>query len=109
MLVMKAMIMPTPGDLAEFRKAFISGGRERQKPGGGRERRQSEAAARMVSGRNEGRCQFVALETLGPVADAELQAEIHADPDEKHEEGNRNGVEGTRPWRAPARPLSRAQ
>src|SRR5208337_4443684 len=68
--------------------------RECQKPRGGRQRRQDQTTPRMVRICNEGWCQLVALEALGPVTDAELQAEVHADPDKKHKEGHRYGVVG---------------
>ena len=81
------------GDLAEFGNAFVVCRQEAQESGGGghrRERKRNRRTARRALQRQR---QIVILETLGTVADAELDAEIDAEADEQHGKGNRQQVQ----------------
>ena len=83
------------GDLAEFRDALVVGRQEAEESGRGRHRGERQRN-RGALGRTRQRLrQIVVLETLRTVADAELDAEIHAQADEQHGKRDRQQIERT--------------
>ncbi len=82
-----------PGDQPEFGHALVDGRQERQKAGRGREGRERQRRARAAAGLQQRLAQIVDIVPLGAVADAELQTEVDAQPDEQHREINGYQIE----------------
>ena len=82
------------GDLAEFGEAAVGGRQERGEAHRGRDRGERERAARLERGAAQRRAQLGMIVPLGAVAHGKLDAEVDAEPDEQHEERNRDHVEG---------------
>ena len=81
------------GDLAEFGNALVVGRQETQEAGGGRHRGERKRHRRTSGRALQRQRQIFVLETLGTVADAELDAEIDAEADEQHGKGDRQQVQ----------------
>ena len=81
------------GDLAEFGNALVVGRQETQEAGGGRHRGERQRNRRTSGRVLQRQRQILVLETLGTVADAELNAEIDAEADEQHGKGDRQQVQ----------------
>ena len=81
------------GDLAEFRNALVVGRQEREESGRGGHRGERQRHRRALGRLYQRRRQIVALEALRAVADAVLNAEIHAQADEQDGERDRKQVQ----------------
>ena len=91
------------GDETEFRYATVIGRQERQEAGGGGAWRRGSAVRRRTGPPRERARKVVELMTLGPVAHAELDAEVDADADEQDGEIDRDQVERADHHQAEAR------
>ena len=81
------------GDLAELGDALVVGRQEAEESGRRRHRGQRERDRGALGRIGQRLRQVVVLETLRAVADAELDAEVHPQPDEQDGKGDRQQVQ----------------
>jgi hypothetical protein len=82
-------------DFAQFGNALVVSRQEREKAGRGRHRRQRERDRTIFGGLGQRRRQIVVLVAFRAVSHAELDAEVHPEPDKQNRKGNREQVERT--------------